>query len=204
MSTKTGAEEKRAAVEYLEFNVRTGQRVAAESWSFRIAGRNQIEICNESYGFESEDHVYIVTVGDREGIVVPESCTCPAFAHYPGACKHMVSCATVAGPTVLNAAAEFEEPAGGVLVEDKSEEDACPNGDPKCDGPDGEGLPCWPCYQGASENSKACPKCDSGLESGELLDCVTGQRGWACEDCDVVYSPLEVNARTPHRSRTPN
>jgi len=40
--------------------------------------------------------------------------------------------------------------------------------------------------------SHHCPKCGAALEYGALLDCVTGQRGWACDECNVVYSSLEV------------
>ena len=37
-----------------------------------------------------------------------------------------------------------------------------------------------------------CSKCGSALEYGALLNYVTGQRGWACDECNVTYSPLEV------------
>ena len=37
-----------------------------------------------------------------------------------------------------------------------------------------------------------CPKCGATLEYGPQLDCVTGQREWACDECNIIYSSLEV------------
>jgi len=41
-------------------------------------------------------------------------------------------------------------------------------------------------------DTQTCPGCGATLEYGALLDCVTGQRGWACDECNVAYSSLEV------------
>jgi ribosomal protein S27AE len=43
-----------------------------------------------------------------------------------------------------------------------------------------------------STDGKQCPKCGASLEYGALIDTVTGKRGWACGECNVVYSSLEV------------
>jgi hypothetical protein len=43
-----------------------------------------------------------------------------------------------------------------------------------------------------STGGKQCPKCGASLDYGALLDTVTGKRGWACDECNVVYSSLEV------------
>jgi hypothetical protein len=44
-----------------------------------------------------------------------------------------------------------------------------------------------------STDGRQCPKCGTSLEYGALIDTVTGQRGWACDECNVTYSCLEVN-----------
>ncbi|WP_155119937.1 hypothetical protein [Haloarcula rubripromontorii] len=43
-----------------------------------------------------------------------------------------------------------------------------------------------------STGGKQCPKCGGSLEFGAFIDTVTGQRGWACDECNIVYSSLEV------------
>jgi hypothetical protein len=72
-----------------------------------------------------------------------------------------------------------------------------------------ESLPCWPCYRDGFEEpnqnlggrrisrtqsteDKQCPKCGVSLDYGAFLDTVTGQRGWAYDECNIVYSSLEV------------
>jgi predicted RNA-binding Zn-ribbon protein involved in translation (DUF1610 family) len=32
-----------------------------------------------------------------------------------------------------------------------------------------------------------CPNCGNELEAGALLDCITGQRGYDCDNCDMAY-----------------
>ena len=43
-----------------------------------------------------------------------------------------------------------------------------------------------------STGGKQCPKCGDSLEYGALTDTVIGKRGWVCDECNVVYSSLEV------------
>jgi len=43
-----------------------------------------------------------------------------------------------------------------------------------------------------STEGKQCLKCGDSLEYGALIDTVTGKRGWACDECNIVYSSLEV------------
>jgi hypothetical protein len=82
-------------------------------------------------------------------------------------CKQKVALATVGGTTVLNAAVAAETGAralsspnseGVTTGADKlqtdggtatvsEDSDTCPNGDARCDGPDGEGLPCFDCFE---------------------------------------------------------
>jgi len=168
MVTNTETAEKRTAVEYLEFGVKTAKRVTWESWSFRIVGPHQVEVCNESYGYLKDDHSYTVGVAVRDSVAVPAECDCPADLHREPDCKHKAALATVGGPTVLNAAVEFEKPAGDTargfsspptasentetmaekLKPDGGEPKACSNGNPHCDGPNSEGLPCFACFEG--------------------------------------------------------
>jgi hypothetical protein len=134
------------AVESLNFGSKTAKRATFEAFEFTIVGPNRIEVANASYGDDKDEHTYEIKVEDRDGVAVPVRCECPADEHTENyACKHRVGCATVAGPTVLNAALEFESPApamadGGVI------EETCPNGDPECDGPESKTLPCFECY----------------------------------------------------------
>lgn len=161
MSIKTQTAEKRTAVEYLEFNTRTIKRVTWESWEFTVVGPYHVRVTNASYGYLKDDHSYTVGVEERDGVVVPAECECPADVHREPDCKHKLALATVAGPSVLNAAVAFENPApdtdaavtvttgadllttdGGVLAEAKPDDrQECPECAKLSD------LPCWPCYQ---------------------------------------------------------
>jgi hypothetical protein len=167
MATNTETAEKRTAVEYLNFGKKTIARVSWECWSFRIVGPFQVEVTNESYGYLKDDHQYIVTVEERDGVVVPAECECKAdLYHEEYACKHRVSLATIGGPVVLEAAAEFlpketsanpttETVTGAELLKSdggvpatEAEPDTCLNGQEGCPGPDGDDLPCFACYEG--------------------------------------------------------
>lgn len=97
---------------------------------------------------------------------VPAECDCPADLYREeDDCKHKVALATVGGPSVFNAAVEFDSPTAGEMSAPKTAADefatdggvpaavdsptvdACPNGDPRCDGPGGVGLECFACYR---------------------------------------------------------
>jgi hypothetical protein len=141
---------QKSAVQFLNFGAKTAKRVTWEAWSFRIIGPLQILVTNESYGVERDAHAYLVTVEDVGGVIVPRECECPADRFRDDyACKHRVALATVAGPVVMNAAAEFSEkslessnPAEGTPVADGGRPE-----DPKCECKELGGLPCWPCYR---------------------------------------------------------
>lgn len=77
----------------------------------------------------------------------------------------------------------------------EDDQDSCTNGYKRCDGPDSEELPCFECYCENFENEndeETCLDCGTVLEYGALIDTVTGQRGWACNECNVVYSSLQM------------
>lgn len=63
---------------------------------------------NAAYGFEKDDHSYLVGVEDRDGLLVPSECGCKADRfreEYD--CKHKVALATVGGPVVLQASVDL-------------------------------------------------------------------------------------------------
>jgi hypothetical protein len=150
--------DKKSIVAELDFDTRTAKRVAWSEWEFTIVAPFEIEVCNASYGCLKDEHTYRVMI-DQDG--VPVSCSCPGFTHFHGpkgkVGKHMLAVAAIGGPTLLDAARAFSAvrdtsdsedrpevtPDGG-LPEDDS--DSCENGDPKCDGPGGDGLPCFCCF----------------------------------------------------------
>ena len=165
MKTDDPAAEKRTVVDHLTFGSKTVKRVSWETWEFTVVGPHLVEVTNASYGYLKDDHSYVVGVEERDGLAVPVECDCPADIHHDPDCKHKVALATVGGETVLNAAVSFETPApassggdsmtaqnklkadgGTVTAETGSEEDTCPSGDPRCDGPESDDLPCFACY----------------------------------------------------------
>lgn len=177
MSTKDAAEEK-SVVSQLSFGEKTAKRVTWESWEFTIVGPHQVEVTNASYGFEKDDHAYVVGVDERDGVAVPAECECPADLHREPDCKHKLALATVGGSTVLQAAVAYESPApassdsptdgattaadmlqtdGGTVAVEAStgESDTCPNGEEWCPGPDADELPCFECFEVSSERGDA-------------------------------------------------
>ena len=106
---------------------------------------------------------------DEKG--VPVSCTCPGYEHHHKpkgrVGKHMLALATIGGPTVLEAARDFSVDTNHEETDVKTETSAenlrpdggspeeetgtCPNGDPDCDGLDGDDLPCFGCYRPAGD-----------------------------------------------------
>lgn len=156
MEDKTTTADKRI-VEELNFGSKTAKRVGWEAWEFAVEGPHLVRVTNASYGFQKADHSYLVGVEDREGLLVPAECECPADKYNEEyACKHRVACATTAGPLVLQAAVDYdiegEERPDSMTVADRLRADGgtvsegCPEGNECCDGPDGESFPCYDCY----------------------------------------------------------
>lgn len=165
MSSKTTADEKTVA-DQLTFGPKTSKRVTWEAWEFTVVGPHRVRVTNASYGYLKADHTYTVGVEVRDGQALPAECDCPADTYREEYdCKHKLALATVGGPSVLNAAVEFEAPTAdeGTVPETmadklradgglparagRASESACPNGDPRCNGPDGVGLECFACYE---------------------------------------------------------
>jgi hypothetical protein len=165
MTVHKVADDKRI-VDQLTFTSKTTKRVTWEAWEFTVVGPHQVEVTNASYGFQKEDHAYVVGVEERSGVLVPAECECPADRHHDPDCKHKVALATVGGPTVLHAAVNVKSatatssrstPERRPTVTDRlqtdggttttgSEPEVCLNDDPRCCGPDGDDLPCFACY----------------------------------------------------------
>jgi len=161
MEDTESSQEKRV-VEQLEFDARTAKRAGWEQFEFTVVGPLEVEVANASYGDEKDDHTYLVEIEKRAGVPVPDECECPADNHRNQACKHRIGLATIGGLTVLNAAAsaatlsasnadvtpsseKIQTDGGTVAIAQDSER--CPNDDPSCNGPEGENLPCFDCYE---------------------------------------------------------
>ena len=58
-----------------------------EGFEFRVPAEGRVRVENVSYGADSDEHVYVVSV--ESGI--PFDCTCPAWEYHnpEGGCKHM-------------------------------------------------------------------------------------------------------------------
>jgi DNA-directed RNA polymerase subunit M/transcription elongation factor TFIIS len=63
------------------------RRAEWEGFEFRVPAEGAVRVENMSYGNESGEHVYVVSV--EAGI--PFDCTCPAWQYHnpKGGCKHM-------------------------------------------------------------------------------------------------------------------
>lgn len=149
----------KSIVDQLSFTKKTAKRVAWEAWEFTIVGPHQVKVTNASYGFQKTDHEYVVDVEVRGGLAVPAGCDCPADIHTEKYdCKHKVALATVGGPTVLNAAVDYENRAP---ASSESEPEAMADrvradggrryqreGATDCDCADLSGdFPCWSCVR---------------------------------------------------------
>jgi hypothetical protein len=161
-------------VEELNYGSKTAKRVGWEQFEFAVEAPHLVRVTNASYGFEKDDHAYLVSVEDRDGLLVPSECECPADEYNEEyACKHRVACATIAGPVVFQAALDCPTPThdtegtdsttlseqlradGGVIAEGQrddaalieAEREECPNGSEWCPGRHADSLPCFACFE---------------------------------------------------------
>lgn len=174
MEYSTTTADKRI-VEELNYGSKTAKRVGWEAWEFGVESPHLIRVTNASYGFEKADHSYLVGVEERDGLLIPAECECPADKYNEEYdCKHKVALATIAGPVVLQAAVECPTPThdtegtdsttlaerlradGGAITETRREEgggvieaergEECPNGEEWCE-PEADSLPCFACFE---------------------------------------------------------
>ncbi|MCU4799616.1 SWIM zinc finger family protein [Halobacteria archaeon HArc-gm2] len=111
MNTKNSAAEKRIAVDHLNFGAKTSKRVGWEAWEFSVEAPHLVRVTNAAYGFEKDDHSYLVGIEDRDGLLVPSECECKADQYNEEYdCKHKVALATIGGPVVLQAAVDCPTP----------------------------------------------------------------------------------------------
>jgi len=130
---------QKSAVEYLNFGAKTSKRVTWESWEFTIEAPHLVRVTNASYGCEKDNHSYLVGVEDRDGVLVPAECECPADMYNEEYdCKHKVALAAVGGAVVLDAAAAFSH-------QSTEGDESILAGE--CDCTTLSDLPCWPCYR---------------------------------------------------------
>jgi hypothetical protein len=155
MTKNEPAAEKRTAVDYLSFSAKTSKRVGWESWEFTVVGPHLVEVTNASYGHLKNDHQDTVGVAERDGVLVPSECDCPADVHHDEDCKHKLALASVGNDLVLRAAVNCPTTES---VEAQTEDtgsvdrdDLCPSGEAGCSGPDSDELPCFGCYGHTSE-----------------------------------------------------
>jgi hypothetical protein len=167
MQSTDSSSEKRI-VDELNFGAGTSKRVGWEAFEFSVEAAHLVRVTNASYGFEKDDHSYLVGVEDRDGVLVPAECECKADRYdEQNACKHRVALATVGGPVVLQAAVDIDDSAAGLSLSDTDgvttaadkletdggtttvadDSDTCPNGDDRCDGPNSAGLACFDCFE---------------------------------------------------------
>jgi hypothetical protein len=158
MTTNTETADK-SIVADLDYDTKTAKRVAWSEWEFTVVGPFEIEVRNASYNHLSDEHVYRVMIGENGE---PVSCTCKGFQHYHSpndrAGKHMLACATIGGPTLLDAATTFslesnsaEEQTETETMADKcwadgGHQDQHEGDECECSGLAGE-FPCWPCVR---------------------------------------------------------
>ena len=120
----------KSATNRLECDEQVRKRAQWEALAFTLIGEGRIEVRNESYSKESvDDHTHVVEVEDGE----PTSCICPYAEHHDSPCKHQVAVA-IRVPVIESVC-----------------EGTCPNGDPRCNGPEADELPCFECYQQRGE-----------------------------------------------------
>ncbi|PSP54452.1 hypothetical protein BRC82_09685 [Halobacteriales archaeon QS_1_67_19] len=159
---------QKTVVQQLNFGAKTAKRVTWEEWEFTVVGPHQIEVANAAYGYEKDEHSYVVGVEERDGRAVPAECECKADRYNEEYdCKHKIALATVGGSVVLQAAVDFPtltvdterttastledklRADGGAVVE-KTDEDS-PRLDAKehdeCDCAELSDLPCFECYR---------------------------------------------------------
>lgn len=110
MTDNNSAADKRIVNE-LNFGTKTSKRVGWEAWEFGVEASHLVRVTNASYSFKKADHSYLVGVENRNGILVPAECECPADKYNEEYdCKHKVALATVGGPVVLQAAVDCPTP----------------------------------------------------------------------------------------------
>jgi hypothetical protein len=119
MTEHDSAEEK-SIVSELEFGSKTAKRVSWEAWEFSVEGPHQVRVTNASWGFQKEDHSYVVGIEERDGQPVPSECGCKADRfreEYD--CKHKVALAAVGNSVVLQTAVDYSTPSVNAEGTDK-------------------------------------------------------------------------------------
>jgi DNA-directed RNA polymerase subunit M/transcription elongation factor TFIIS len=104
------------------------RRAEWEGFEFRVPVPGSVRVENVSYGEESNEHVYVVSVENG----IPFDCTCPAWEYHnpEGGCKHMK--AVENRPAVTHAASmttngqEVATDGGQPVEDDTNDGEDCP------------------------------------------------------------------------------
>lgn len=133
---------------------KTELRAEWEGFEFRVPTPGRVRVENVSYGEDSDEHVYVVSV--ESGI--PFDCTCPAWEYHnpEGGCKHM--CAVENQPAVVTAASvsdsdrqvatdggEVDTSSGYIDLGELHDRTTERPDDCQCDEQLGAGMVCIPC-----------------------------------------------------------
>ncbi|WP_229125327.1 hypothetical protein [Halapricum desulfuricans] len=109
--TEHNSAEDKSIVSELEFGSKTAKRVSWEAWEFSVEGPHQVRVTNASWGFQKDDHSYVVGIKERDGQAVPAECGCKADRYNEEYdCKHKVAIAAVGNSVVLQAALDCPTP----------------------------------------------------------------------------------------------
>ena len=148
------------------------RRAEWEGFEFRVPAPGAVRVENVSYGDESDEHIYVVSV--EAGIAF--DCTCPAWEYHnpEGGCKHMV--AVENQPAVTRAASSATETSA-----DTTERTA--NGTSKQASSLGEcSCPADEHQTGKCEHRRAVAT-DGGREVEDTTETNDSQNGTDCPEC---------------------
>lgn len=168
MSTNDTTADK-SIVEELNFGTKTSKRATWEAWEFSIEAPHLVRVTNASYGVEKDDHSYLVGIEDRDGLLTPAECECPADKYNEEYdCKHKVALGTIGGPVILEASVNFPTESadtdhsntstlserlqadGGIISAEEKEETKRVNASEsdECDCAElSDDFPCWSCVR---------------------------------------------------------
>ena len=107
------------------------RRAEWEGFEFRVPAEGAVRVENVSYGDDSDEHVYVVSV---EG-GIPFDCTCPAWEYHnpEGGCKHMVA---VENQPAVTRAASSDAMTGQQVATDGGTRQVAPAAEPDSEADD--------------------------------------------------------------------
>jgi hypothetical protein len=113
---------------------KTEKRAEYEAFEFRVPVPGRVRVENASYGDESGEHVYVVSIQNGEAV----SCSCPADEYRSGRCKHRH--AVENQPAVLLAASASDRDESGGENESEGREPCTGSERPDMGGGESSGV----------------------------------------------------------------